>query len=238
MEAENILRRRLIEDPKSADCYYLLGVSAYFQGKVPPTIQNLKLALELDPKHTDAAICLSVLLNDLGKYDEAKRVFDQANHGVVHRTEGTISGVDQKFAVKHLEMGDLYFRYRRYEEAIDEYTKSILLNPLHLDARIRRSKAYARKGFVSRALQDLQTLKHERPEYIPGRVQLGLLYYSQGNLIDAELEWETALEIQPTNREARSYLEMARQTRLNERSQASNTYVPYGTVPPSHHSTV
>lgn len=214
-EAENMLRRRLIEDPQNSDAYYLLGVSAYFQGQVPSTIQNLRKSLELDPKHTDAAICLSVLLNDLGKYDDAKRVFDQANHGVVHRTEGTISSIDQKFAVKHLEMGDLYFRYRRYDEAIDEYTKSILLNPLHLDARIRRSKSYARKGFVSRALQDLQALKHERPEYVPARVQLGLLYYSQGNVMDAEIEWEGALEMQPTNREAASYLEMAKQSRLN-----------------------
>ncbi len=242
-EAEGILHRRILEDPRNADAYYLLGVSAYFQGKVPPTIQNLKKALEIDPKHTDAAICLSVLLNDLGKYDDAKRVFDQANHGVVHRTEGTISSVDQKFAVKHLEMGDLYFRYRRYDEAIDEYTKSILLNPLHLDARIRRSKSYARKGYVSRALQDLQTLKHERPDYIPGRVQLGLLYYSQGNLIDAEIEWESVLEIQPTNREALSYLEMAKQSRLNSQSVGSGLAFQGPTqqgmfVNPQNHSTV
>ncbi|RYZ85662.1 MAG: tetratricopeptide repeat protein [Proteobacteria bacterium] len=156
------------------------------------------------------------MLNDLGKYEDAKKVFEQANYSVVHRREGTVSSIDQKFAVKHLELGDLYFRYRRYDEAIEEYSKAALLNPRHLDTRIRRAKAYARKGFVSRAMQDLQALKHENPTYLPAMIQLGLLHYSQNNLIDAELEWEGVMQAQPGHREAASYLEMAKQARLKK----------------------
>ncbi len=211
--AESLIREKLVRDPKSADAYYLLGVSAYFQGNVGPTITALRKSLELDPRHTDAAICLSVLLNDLGKYDDAKKIFEQANQSVVHRREGVVSGVDQKFAIKHLELGDLYFRYRRYEESIEEYSKAALLNPSHLDTRIRRAKAYARKGFVSRALQDLQSLKHDHPQYISARIHLGLLHYSQGNLIDAEIEWEEAARISPNHPEAHSYLTLIRRAR-------------------------
>lgn len=211
--AESLIREKIAKDATSADGYYLLGVLSYFQGHVGPTITALKKSLELDPRHTDAAICLSVLLNDLGKYDDAKKIFDQANHSVVHRREGIVSGVDQKFAVKHLELGDLYFRYRRYDESIEEYSKAALLNPLHFETRIRRAKSYARKGFVSRALQDLQALKHEHPEYIPARIHLGLLHYSQGNLIDAELEWEEALHREPSHAEAGGYLTMIRRAR-------------------------
>jgi tetratricopeptide (TPR) repeat protein len=213
--AEKLIREKLARDPKSADGHYLMGVLSYFQGNVGPTIASLRKALEFDPRHTDAAICLSVLLNDLGKYDDAKKVFDQANQSVVHRKEGVVSGVDQKFAVKHLELGDLYFRYRRYDESIEEYSKAALLNPTHFETRIRRAKAYARKGFVSRALQDLQALKHEHPEYIPARIHLGLLHYSQGNLIDAEIEWEDVLRAQPSHPEAEAYLGMVRRSRAN-----------------------
>lgn len=212
--AGELIQGMLAKDASDPEAHYLLGVMNYFQGQVGPTIAYLKKALELDPRHTDAAICLSVLLNDLGKYEEAKKVFEQANQSVVHRREGTVSGIDQKFAVKHLETGDLYFRYRRYDEAIEEYSKAALLNPLHYETRIRRAKAYARKGFVSRALQDLQALKHEKPTFLPALVQLGLLHYSQGNLIDAELEWENVLQQNPGHREAQAYLEMARQARL------------------------
>ncbi len=211
--ADSLLRDRIAKEPNSVDAHYLMGVLNYFQGNVGQTIASLKRALEIDPRHTDAAICLSVLLNDLGKYDDAKKIFEQANQSVVHRREGVVSGIDQKFAVKHLEIGDLYFRYRRYDESIEEYSKAALLNPAHYETRIRRAKAYARKGFVSRALQDLQALKHDHPDYLPSRIHLGLLHYSQGNLIDAELEWEDVLRRSPDQPEAIAYLTMIRRAR-------------------------
>ncbi len=212
-EVEPLIRQRLKRDPENPDGYYLLGVMYYFQGQVGPTVENLKKALSLDPRHTDAAICLSVLLNDIGKYDDAKRVFDQANQSVAHKRTGDDLAIDRKFAVKHLELADLYFRYRRYEEAIEEYSKASRLDPDTLDIRIRRAKAYAKKGFLTRSMQELQQLKREHPHYAPARIQLGLLHYSQGNILDAELEWESIIQIEPQNREAHAYMQMANRER-------------------------
>ena len=178
-----------------------------------PTVQELRRSLELDPRHTDAAICLSVLFNDIGRYDDAKKVFEQANQSVVHKRQGDDQAIDRKFAVKHMELADLYFRYRRYDQAIEEYGKAALLDPTALEIRIRRAKAYAKKGFLTRAMQELQQLKHEHPRFVTARIQLGLLQYSQGNLLDAELEWEAVSEQEPSNREAIAYLEMVRQAR-------------------------
>lgn len=211
--AEALIEAKLQAEPESADGYYLKGVSYYFQGKLGQTIENLRRAISLDPHHTDASICLSVLFNDIGKYDEAKKVFKQANQSVAHHRTGDPLGIDAKFAVKHLELADLYFRYRRYDEAIDEYARAAVLNPSVLEIRIRLAKAYAKKGFLTRAMQELQQLKRENASYIPARIQLGLLHYSQGNVLDAELEWESILEVEPANREALAYLEMAKQQR-------------------------
>jgi tetratricopeptide (TPR) repeat protein len=213
-QAGVMIRDKLAQDPQSADAFYLLGVFHHLQGELPQTIENLKKALAIDPRHTDAAICLSVLFNDIGRYDEAKAVFEQANQSVVHKRAGDDFGIDRKFAVKHLELADLYFRYRRYDEAIEEYGKAAFLDPSALDIRIRRAKAFAKKGYVSRAMQELQQLKHEYARFIPARIQLGLLHYSQGNVLDAELEWESVLQIQPNNREAAAYIEMAKQARV------------------------
>jgi tetratricopeptide (TPR) repeat protein len=215
-QAEALIQEKLRKTPESADGFYLLGVLHYFQGQIGPTVENMKKALSIDPRHTDAAICLSVLYNDIGKYDDAKRVFESANQSVAHKRAGDDNEIDKKFAVKHLELADLYFRYRRYDEAIEEYGKAALLDPSTLDIRIRRAKAYAKKGFLTRAMQELQQLKHEHAEYIPARIQLGLLHYSQGNVLDAELEWEGVTEIQPGHREAIAYLEMAKQARLGK----------------------
>lgn len=212
-QAEEMIQARLQEKPDDADAYYLLGVLLYFQGKVGKAVENLRKAMAIDPRHTDAAICLSVLYNDVGKYDDAKRVFESANQSVARKRIGDDLSVDRKFAVKHLELADLYFRYRRYDEAIEEYGRAAVLDPQTTDIRIRRAKAFAKKGFVTRAIQELDQLKNERPEEIPVRIQLGLLHYSQGNVLDAELEWESAVKMDPSHREAHAYLEMARQTR-------------------------
>jgi tetratricopeptide (TPR) repeat protein len=213
-QAEPLIRERMREEPESADPYYLMGVLHYFQGQLGPTVENLRRALSLDPQHTDAAICLSVLFNDIGKYDEAKKVFEQANQSVAHLRTGEDLGVDRKFAVKHMELADLYFRYRRYDESIEEYTQAARLDPSTLEIRIRLAKAYAKKGFLTRAMQELQQLKHEHAHYTPARIQLGLLHYSQGNVLDAELEWEAVADIDPTNREAHAYLDMAKRARV------------------------
>ena len=140
-EADKLLRNELRLHSDSADAHYLTGVSEFMQGRLRPAIEELNKAIELDPKHTDASICLSVIYNDIGKYDEAKAVFEGANQSVAHRSARITSAVDKKFAVKHLEIADLYFRYRRYDEAIDEYSKSIVLNPTNSDTIIKRSKA-------------------------------------------------------------------------------------------------
>jgi tetratricopeptide (TPR) repeat protein len=210
--AEKILNDRLKDSPEDADAHYLLGVMHYFRGQIKQTVTNLREALKNDPRHTDAAICLSVLFNDIGRYDDAKQVFEQANHSVSVNRNGDDLEVDRKFAVKHLELADLYFRYRRYDEAVEEYAKAAALDPFTLDIRIRLAKSYAKKGFLTRAIQELQQLKVEHPRYIPARLQLGLLHYSQNNVLDAELEWESVLDLDGENREASAYLDMAKQS--------------------------
>lgn len=214
-QAEVLLRERVQKEPKNPDLYYLKGIFHYFQGQMGQTVENMRKALSIDPRHTDAAVCLSVLLNDIGKYDDAKKVFEQANQSVAHRRPGSDIGIDRKFAVKHMELADLYFRYRRYDEAIEEYSKAARLDPTTLEIRIRRAKAYAKKGFLTRSMQELQQLKREHAPYIPARIQLGLLHYSQGNILDAELEWESILSIEPGNREAVAYLQMAKKSRVS-----------------------
>ena len=207
-EADSLIKRGIHLEPDNADLYYMRGLLRSYQGKLTLSIDDLKYCLKSEPKHTDAAVCLSIILNDIGHYDEAKKIFDQANQSVFLKQVGDDTQVDQKFAVKHFEIADLYFRHRRFDEAIEEYNKAIILDPSNTDTRVKRAKAYAKKGFLTRAIQDLQQLKVERPQSTMVGVQLGLLHYSQGNILDAQIEWEAVLENDPVNREAIAYLDL------------------------------
>ncbi len=212
-QASALVEAKWLLTPQHPHLLYLQGVIAYFQGSLKLAIEKLCQALQLNSTHTDAAVCLSVLYNDIGKYEEAKKIFEQANHSVTHSLKTAEAEIHRKFSVKHLELADLYFRYRRYDEAIEEYTKAAQLDPHHFEVRIKRAKAFAKKGFLSRAVSELNLLKQEEPGHLAVRIQLGLLHFSQGNLLDAELEWEAVLDSEPTHREAGAYLEMAKKAR-------------------------
>jgi tetratricopeptide (TPR) repeat protein len=192
--------------------HHFLGVSYYLQGKLSQSIEQFKKALSIDPKFTDSAISLSVLYNDIGKYDEAKKIFQVANQALQLKRQGFDPSLDRKFALKHIEMGDLYFKYHRYDEAMEDYSKALSLDSTFLDVRIKIAKALAKKGFTTRAVQELSQLCREHPEFLQGRLQLGLMHFSLGNVIDAQLEWEKALQENPDNPEIQNYLDMIRQS--------------------------
>ena len=135
-----------------------------------------------------------MIYNDIGKYDDAKKIFHVANQALQLKRPGADYSLDRKFALKHIELGDLYFKYHRYDEALEDYAKAISLDPALLEVRIKIAKSFAKKGFTTRSIQELTQLRKEHPEYVQARIQLGLMYFSLGNIIDAQLEWENALK--------------------------------------------
>lgn len=224
---QNLIQKRLFSDAErecelclalsdateaeKKNALHLLGTCHYMQGRLGKSIDCFKQILSIDPKHTDAAISLSIIYNDIGKYDEAKKIYQIANQSLQLKRQGTDSLLDRKFALKHIELGDLYFKYHRYDDALEDYSRAARLDPHQLDIRIKLAKVYAKKGFTTRAIQELQQLCREAPDYVSGRVHLGLMYFSQGNVIDAQLEWERAQSQDPSNPEIQTYLEMAKQ---------------------------
>ena len=189
---------------------HLKGMAHYFKNELGPSIQCFKTVLDEDPKFTDSAITLSIIYNDIGRYDEAKKIYQVANQSLALKRQGDDDLLDRKFALKHIEIGDLYFKYHRYDEALDDYSKAVRLDPLQLENRIKIAKVYAKKGYTTRAIQEIQQICAEHPDFVPARIHLGLMYYSLGNVIDAQMEWDRALELDPGNAEIRTYRDMAR----------------------------
>lgn len=219
-KAEELILIALRENSESDELYFHLGNLHHQQGMIGKAIKDFEKVLHLRPDHTDAAISLSVIYNDIGKYDEAKRVFDRANE----RIKGTVSQgnlddnhINKKFSAKHFELAELYMSYGRYDDALFEYNKSIALDMSHLEARIKISKVYAKKGFFAKAADELKKLRNEHPNFIPARLHMGVLYYGNGNIIEAQSEWEKVLSINPRSREAQMYLNLSKsatETRL------------------------
>ncbi len=104
----------------------------------------------------------------------------------------------------------MYVSYGRCDEALFEYNKAIALDPDNLEIRIKIAKTYTKKGFSSKAFDELRRLKNENPGYMPARIALGLLYYGNGNIIEAQAEWQNVLSREPQHPEAMMYVNLSR----------------------------
>tara|TARA_B100001971_G_scaffold214585_1_gene252886 strand:- start:92563 stop:93297 length:735 start_codon:yes stop_codon:yes gene_type:complete len=197
-------------NPKSADAYFYIGNIFHIKGQLGKAVKAFNKVLEENPNHTDASISLSVILNDIGKYEEAKSIFEKANEHVKKEKKGLEDPhINIKFANKHYEIAEMYFTYARYDEALYEYNKASALDESNLEVRIKIAKVYSKKGFLSKAIEVLKKLKSEQLNYIPARIALGLLYYGSGNVIEAQTEWQSALQKDPGNEELQMYLKLS-----------------------------
>ncbi|MDD0854814.1 tetratricopeptide repeat protein [Halobacteriovorax sp. GB3] len=212
-KASTLFNEVIEVDGKNVDAFFYLANIFHIRGEIGKAIKAFNKVLEIDPNHTDASISLSVLYNDIGHYENAKKVFEKANERVKAKKTGEgieDKHINKKFAIKHLEIADLYLTYNRFDEALFEYNKVVALDPENYEARIKVAKVYAKKGFSSKAFDELQRLKNENPSYQPARVAMGVLYYGNGKILEAQSEWERVLSMDPKNSEAAMYLNLSK----------------------------
>lgn len=210
--ASLFLNEVIDQNPNATEAFFYLANVFHLRGELGKAIKGFQRVLELDPHHTDAAISLSVIYNDIGKYEEAKAIFEKANNQVKNTQQQGLSDphLNKKFSLKHYEIAEMYASYGRCDEALFEYNKAVTLDPDNLEIRIKVAKAYTKKGFISKAFEELKRLKTEHPGYMPVRIALGLLYYGNGNIIDAQTEWQNVLGREPNHPEATMYVSLSK----------------------------
>ena len=197
-------------NPNHTEAFFYMGNIFHIEGDLGKAIKAFNKVIALDPNHTDASISLSVILNDIGQYEEAQKIFEKANTKVKNQDRGvTDPHINKKFSLKHFEIAEMYFSYQRFDEALFEYNKAIGLDPENFEIRIKIAKVYSKKGYLSKAFEELRRLKSEAPSYIPARIALGLLHYGRGNTIEAQTEWQGALNKDPSNPELQMYLNLS-----------------------------
>lgn len=214
-EALKILEELLadFENSNRPEIYFLMANIFHLNGEIGKAIKAFNKVLEIDPSHTDAAISLSVLYNDIGHYEEAKKVFEQANERVKAKTQGekiVDKHISKKFSSKHFELAELYLTYGRHDEALFEYNKASSLDPENLEIRLKIAKVYAKKNFVAKASEELKKLKTENPNYSQARIALGILYFGSGKILEAQTEWQQVLSKEPSNKEALMYMNLSK----------------------------
>jgi tetratricopeptide (TPR) repeat protein len=207
--AEQLLQQLMLRNGKNPEIHQMLATICYNQGKFSKAIQHFKRALEIDPTYTDASVGLSIILNDLGKYDEGKKVFQEAQDRLNKNKGRPDPWVDEKIASKHEELADLYSQYHRHNEALEQLLKAQKLSSRKAEITLRIADAHIQLGQTERATKDLRTLVREFPHLVAARLRLGQVLYNSNNIADAVEQWENVLVRDPENPEALRFLKMA-----------------------------
>lgn len=207
--AEPLLNQMVMQNSRNPEVFQMLATIYYDKGQFNKAIKTFKRALEIDPTYTDASVGLSIILNDLGRYDEGRKIFEEAQ-SLLDKRKGTSDPfLEEKLASKHEELADLYFQYKRYTEALDQLFKAQKLSSRKAEITMRITECFVKMDDHERAIRELKGLIREYPQFLPARMKLGIIYYNLNNLAEATEQWEAVLVRDPHHGEAKKYLRMA-----------------------------
>lgn len=207
--AEPMLNQPTLLNSRNPEVLQMLATIYYDQGKFNKAINTFKKALEMEPSYTDAAIGLSIILNDIGRYDEARQVFEKARNQLDAQKQTSTPDLNRMFSEKHAEMADLYLQHHRFEESAEQYTKAISLASEKADLTLRLAECYLQAGLKDKAIRELKALLAAEPRLSAPRLKLGLILYNSHHIAEAVDQWENVLRFEPKNQDAERYLKMA-----------------------------
>ena len=207
--AEPILNQLILKNAKSPEVFHMLGTIYYDQGKFNKAIRAFRRALELEPTFTDASVGLSIILNDLGKYEEGQKVFSEAKELLARQASSEDPYINEKFSIKHDELGEMYFQHTRFKEALEQYYKALSLSSRKPELTMKIVECYLKLEMPEKAIKELRSLTKDFPGFLSARVRLGKILYDGGDVEGAIEQWEATAHRDPSNGEAQRLLRQA-----------------------------
>ena len=208
--AISALREASEREPGYADVRHLLGVSLGLAGQPEAALEEFDRALALNPAYVEAHLNRAIMLNELGRYEEAREAFRRAWDSDHSADRPYARSVSARLANMHMELGDLYADLGSYSDAVDQYKKAVRLRSDFLDIRNKLARALMERGGLDEARKELDSILDEHPDYTDARVNLGLVHYRAGRHDDAAAEWRSCLKRDPGHMKARAFLNMPR----------------------------
>lgn len=201
-QAEPLLNQLILKGSKNPEIFQMLGTVFYDRGKFNKAIKSFKRALELDPTYTDASVGLSIILNDLGKYEEGRKVFEEAQAALRQSSKEQDPFLNEKFSIKHDELGEMYLQHSRFDEAVEQFYRALALSSRKPELSMKVINTYFKMGEDHKGLSELQKLVKEYPGFLSARLRLGRILFEQGDVPSAVEHWEAVLLKDPDNVEA------------------------------------
>lgn len=205
-EALEIFDQTLRDHPDYPDVHNWAGVCRAMEGDAGGALEAFEHALELAPTYAEAHFNRGIVLNDLGRHDEAERAFRRAQELDTRDGLRFPSELGHRIAHAHAQLGDLYLLADSPGEAVAQYRAALDVRPRFLDVREKLAKALLEKGEAEAARQELERVVEEDPGFTEARLRLGVSLERLGDREGAVREWKRVLSARPGDRRGQAYL--------------------------------
>ena len=231
-EAEKFAREVLEADANNIEGYILRASVRTAQQKWTEAEQDLKRAIDLNPKRVESYLSYAKYWQERGRAASEKATFLAAAEKYFKQA----LDINAKSSVAHLAFADFLYSNQRLDEAEGQLKQAVEAEPtdriaLAAIARFYESKRnlpeaekylirlaevnpdknagraqlidlHAREGKVDQAITEYQELIKQSPKFIHSYVQLAGLLMGKGDLTGAQQQIEAALKVDKQNTDA------------------------------------
>lgn len=191
-----------------ADAHHLLGLSYSLVGQYDKALEELDEALELNPRYVEALVHKALVLNQLGREDEADASLRRAGQLGSDTQRGFAGHVAAKLANHHASLGDAYVEAGGLGEGILQYQAALALGPGFHDLRYKLGRLLLEAGRVLEAREQFEVIVRDRPNFLDASAMLGLACYLSGDGLTARRVWVDLKERRPEDPRVEAYLGM------------------------------
>jgi len=189
-----------------ADAHHLLGLSYSLAGQPEKALAQLDRALELNGNYIEALIHRALVLNEMGREEEANAMLRRARKVSSERRGGFHGHVAAKLANQHAGLGNAYYEAGGLNEAIAQYEAALKLGPAFHDLRYKLGRMLLETGRALEAHEQFQLIVRDRPSFLDAAAMLGLASYLAGDGLAARAVWEELRTRRPEDPRVEAYL--------------------------------
>jgi tetratricopeptide (TPR) repeat protein len=191
-----------------ADAEHMLGLCYSLVGQPEKALAHLDRSLELNPQYVEALVHRALVLNDLGREQEATDSLRRAGQIGGKSRLGFPTHLAAKLANLHAHLAEAYIEAGGMREAIGQYQAALALGPDFHDLRYKLGRLLLQAGRVLEAREQFEIIARSRPNFQDAAAMLGLACYLSGDGLSARVVWQDCRRRRPEDPRVEAYLAM------------------------------
>jgi len=204
--ALNDFQTVLADYPSFPDVHNKAGLCLAMLGDPDAALKEFDEALRLSNTYAEAHLNRAIVLQELGRFEEARRHLKRADELDRRDSEEFPSDVGHRLAIGHAKLGDLYLVADHPREAADQYKRALDIRARFLDIRSKYAEALMGMERWDEAQDQLQGILEKNPSFTSARIRLGIVLHRKGDLEGAREQWERCVREDPRDMRAKAYL--------------------------------